>query len=153
MGLLEPESGVLLARRAVQAVVAEAILEGVEYSEDASFARDRAGSVVYACGPWLPEIFPELLGGRIRVTRQEVFFFGTPNRSFAPNWIDISLRAYCPSKSCMPAKSSPWTIKRWTRCVISAIHPYTAVFDWCATAMLTDSSPPAIPAQPWPPQR
>ena len=65
-----------------------------EVGEDASFARDRAGSVVYACGPWLPEIFPELLGGRIRVTRQEVFFFGTPNRSFAPPkmpvWIDIT---------------------------------------------------------------
>jgi glycine/D-amino acid oxidase-like deaminating enzyme len=51
---------------------------------------------VYCCGPWLPKIFPELLGGRIRVTRQEVFFFGTPagDRSFAPPhmpaWTDIT---------------------------------------------------------------
>jgi glycine/D-amino acid oxidase-like deaminating enzyme len=94
MGMLEPESGVLLARRAVQAVATQAIREGVEYSEDIAFARHRADSTVYACGPWLPSMFPELLGSRIRVTRQEVFFFGTPNRSFAPPhmpvWIDIT---------------------------------------------------------------
>ena len=51
---------------------------------------------VYACGPWLPKMFPELLGGRIRVTRQEVFFFGAPSGdpSFAPPrmpvWVDIT---------------------------------------------------------------
>jgi glycine/D-amino acid oxidase-like deaminating enzyme len=44
----------------------------------------------------LPKIFPEILGGRIRVTRQEVFFFGTPagNRRYAPPlmpvWADIT---------------------------------------------------------------
>lgn len=42
------------------------------------------------------EDVPEILGGRIRVTRQEVFFFGTPagNPSFAPPrmpvWADIT---------------------------------------------------------------
>ena len=52
--------------------------------------------IVYACGPWLPQIFPELLGGRIRVTRQEVFFFGalSGDPSFAPPrmpvWVDIT---------------------------------------------------------------
>ena len=44
----------------------------------------------------MPKIFPEILGGRIRVTRQEIFFFGTPagDRSFAPPrmpvWADIT---------------------------------------------------------------
>jgi glycine/D-amino acid oxidase-like deaminating enzyme len=97
MGLFEPESGVLLACRAVQAAVDQAIREGVEYRieyGDAALARDGSQTIVYACGPWLPKIFPELLGGRIRVTRQEVFFFGTPNRSFAPPhmpvWADIT---------------------------------------------------------------
>ncbi len=96
MGLLEPNSGVLLARRAVHAVVAQAVREGVEYSEDAGLGRDVAGITVYACGPWLPKIFPEILGARIRVTRQEVFFFGAPaaDRSFAPPhmpvWVDIT---------------------------------------------------------------
>ncbi len=95
-GLLEPESGVLLARRAVQAVVDEAVREGVEYRQEMVMAQPQADVIVYACGPWLPKIFPELLGGRIRVTRQEVFFFGTPagDPSFAPPrmpvWVDIT---------------------------------------------------------------
>jgi len=95
-GLLETESGVLLARRAVQAVVAEAIREGVEYRQETVPAQDRAGTTIYACGPWLPKIFPGILNGRIRVTRQEVFFFGTPagDGSFGsehmPVWVDIT---------------------------------------------------------------
>jgi glycine/D-amino acid oxidase-like deaminating enzyme len=98
VGLLETQAGVILARRAVQAVVAQAVREGVEYSEDAALARDGSGAVIYACGPWLPKIFPELLSGRIRVTRQEIFFFGTPegDGSFAaprmPAWTDITER-------------------------------------------------------------
>lgn len=96
MGLLEPESGALLARRAVQAVVAQAVREGVAYKEQAMAGNEGADTIVYACGPWLPKIFPEILGGRIRVTRQEVFFFGTPagDRSYAPPqmpvWADIT---------------------------------------------------------------
>ena len=99
MGLFEPGSGVLLARRAVQAVVTQAIREGVEYRLEpgsASLARESSDIVVYACGPWLPKIFPQVLAGRIRPTRQEVFFFGTPagDRGFAPPlrpvWADIT---------------------------------------------------------------
>jgi sarcosine oxidase len=94
IGVFEPESGVLLARRAVQAVLEQAVREGVEYRQEAASEPPRSGTVVYACGPWLPKIFPEVLGDRIRVTRQEVFFFGTPNRNFAPPhmpvWIDIT---------------------------------------------------------------
>jgi glycine/D-amino acid oxidase-like deaminating enzyme len=98
MGLLEPLSGALLAERAVQAVVAQAVHEGVEYREEKAIAGNLAETTIYACGPWLPKIFPELLGGRIRVTRQEVFFFGTrdlrPVRFFAPPhfpvWMDIT---------------------------------------------------------------
>jgi sarcosine oxidase len=96
IGLLETESGVLLARRSVQAVVDQAVREGVEYRQEAVAEIPRAETVVYACGPWLPKIFPELLGGRIRPTRQEVFFFGTPagDLSFAPPkmpvWADIT---------------------------------------------------------------
>ncbi len=96
VGLLEPESGVLLARRAVQAVVDQAVREGVEYRQEMPPAQPHAEVIVYACGPWLPKIFPELLGGRIRVTRQEVFFFGAPSGDpgFVPPrmpvWVDIT---------------------------------------------------------------
>ena len=94
-GILEPDSGVLLARRAVKAVVAAAQVNGVEYVEDAvvsphlthgklnsvqtiSGKKIEAGQFVFACGPWLPKLFPELLGELIHVTRQEVVFFGVP---------------------------------------------------------------------------
>jgi sarcosine oxidase len=108
MGIFEPGSGVLLARRALRAVVEEAVENGVDYFREAALVPEggtvrtnsgqtlHAGSFVYACGPWLPKIFPELLQGRIRPTRQEVFFFGTPpgDRRFTspdmPAWIDFS---------------------------------------------------------------
>jgi glycine/D-amino acid oxidase-like deaminating enzyme len=59
-----------------------------------------AGSYVFACGPWLPQLFPEILGSRIRVTKQEAFYFGvapgdarfTPAR--LPAWIEIAVPFY-----------------------------------------------------------
>jgi glycine/D-amino acid oxidase-like deaminating enzyme len=78
--VFEPVSGVLLARRAVQAVVDAAIREGAHFEirriteADPKLAR----IFVFACGPWLPQLFPDVIGARIRPTRQEVFFFGTP---------------------------------------------------------------------------
>jgi len=107
-GFFEPDSGVLLARRAVRAVVSQAVRSGVDYFREAALPPDgdtlrtvsgrviRAGAFVYACGPWLPKIFPAVLEGRIRPTRQEVFFFGSPagDARFAPPlmpaWLDFS---------------------------------------------------------------
>jgi sarcosine oxidase len=101
-GLLEPRSGVLMARRAVAAVVEEAVRRGVEYRV-AQIAEPRgaraittvvassgeridAETFVFACGAWLGKIFPEILGARIFPSRQEVFFFGVPagDARFAP---------------------------------------------------------------------
>ena len=102
-GILEPGSGVLLARRAVQAVVAAARAIGVEYREQAiswPVANDIADAYVFACGPWLPKLFPELLSERIHVTRQEVIFFGVPpgderfNAEVMPCWIDFNDLVY-----------------------------------------------------------
>lgn len=115
-GVLEPESGLLMARRAVQAVVEEAMKDGVDYALSAvtppkatSGALDKvllntgdsaaAKTFVFACGPWLPRLFPELLGERIRPTRQEVFFLGTPAASDAfrppkmPVWLHHTHKA------------------------------------------------------------
>jgi glycine/D-amino acid oxidase-like deaminating enzyme len=53
-----------------------------------------AGAFVFACGPWLPKVFPVELGQRIFPTRQEMFFFGVPagDRRFTPPampcWVD-----------------------------------------------------------------
>ncbi len=116
--LFEPDSGVLIARRAVQAVTFVAIKTGVEYLRDAVRApegpasggklgyietvtgrRISAANYIFACGPWLPKMFPDLLTDRIQPTRQEVFFFGTPaGSSFAspslPTWIDFKDEVY-----------------------------------------------------------
>lgn len=115
--ILEPDSGVLMARRAVQAVVAQAKVNGVEYLEKAiappqstqgkldsirtvSGEEIRARQFVFACGPWLPKLFPELLRDLIYVTRQEVIFLGVPpgddsfNRGVMPAWIDFNDLVY-----------------------------------------------------------
>lgn len=101
-GLLELESGVLMGRRAVQCTVDDAVKMGVVLRsaqvlpprgvgklhaiQTASGDRISAGSFVFACGPWLGKVFPELLGPRIFPTRQEVFFFAPPpgGSRFAP---------------------------------------------------------------------
>ena len=115
-GILEPESGVLMARRAVQAVVEQAERDGVEYWQEAvetpegrgrlANLRTRSGatlhaeSFVFACGPWLPKVFPEILGARIFPTRQEVFFFGAPagdarfESPALPTWINLGDEMY-----------------------------------------------------------
>jgi glycine/D-amino acid oxidase-like deaminating enzyme len=95
-GIFEPESGILMARRAVAAVVADAVQNGVQYEIREMRPPIPAGTVVFACGPWLPKLFPELLGSRIFSTRQEVFFFAPPagdhrfNTVSMPAWIDFS---------------------------------------------------------------
>lgn len=116
-GIHEPDSGVLLARRAVQAVAARAQEAGVDYREEtilspettttrlnsirtASGVEIVADRFVFACGPWLPKLFPDLLGELIHVTRQEVIFLGVPagNNNFnvgvLPCWIDFNDLVY-----------------------------------------------------------
>lgn len=131
-GILEPDSGVLMARRAVQAVVAEALAARVVYLEEAVVSPEKlmgehglglnpqssicnlqsvktvsgreilAKQFVFACGPWLPKVFPALLGQLIHVTKQEVFFFGVPSGKVSsqfgpermPAWIDFNDLVY-----------------------------------------------------------
>jgi monomeric sarcosine oxidase len=91
--LWEPGSGVLMARQSVQALVAEDVHAGLEYrvagvTPPPNGKLERivtqggesisAGCFVFACGAWLPKLFPELLGQRIFPTRQEIFFFAPP---------------------------------------------------------------------------
>lgn len=47
------------------------------------------GAVVYACGPWLRKLFPELLGNQIVTPRREVFYFGTPPGDDAYAWPNL----------------------------------------------------------------
>jgi len=93
-GVLETNSGLLLARDAVQMLVKELMADGVDcipFAANTPVGDGRlaavkdlggnsisAGAFIFCCGPWLPKIFPELLGDRIFPTRQEVFFLGVP---------------------------------------------------------------------------
>jgi sarcosine oxidase len=110
-GLFEPDSGVLMARRAVEAVVDEAQGKGASYRCEAvrppggkgrlaeivtvRGQRFSAATYIFACGPWLPQIFPDLLTNRIFPSRQEVFFFGVPAGDLRftppamPTWLKI----------------------------------------------------------------
>jgi len=111
-GLYEPRFGALMARRAVQTLVAEFVRAGGVYRQEAvrpfadaphrgaillaSGATIEANTFVFACGPWLGKLFPDLLGRRIFPTRQEVFFFAPapgdsrfqPGR--LPGWADFN---------------------------------------------------------------
>ncbi len=112
LGFLEEGSGAILARRAVQAVMREVVAMGgeiirgragpfsprgqgvqVPLADGRVFA---AGQVVYACGPWLPKLFPDVVGNGIVVTRQEVYFIGSPAGSgeYGPDrlpvWADFN---------------------------------------------------------------
>jgi monomeric sarcosine oxidase len=109
--LYEKEAGYLLARRACAVVLKNFLKEGGEFRQVSvapgairagrmsdlvlpDNSRLSADQYVFACGPWLSEIFPDVLGKRINPTRQEVFFFGTPAgdprflEDRFPVWID-----------------------------------------------------------------
>ncbi len=104
--LYEPEAGLLLARRAVGAAVRSFTAAGGRF-ELASVVPGRiearrlvdviagdgrriaAAEFVFACGPWLPRLFPGVLGDLIRVTKQDVVFVGPPGGDgrFAAEWL------------------------------------------------------------------
>jgi sarcosine oxidase len=108
--IYEPDAGALMARRALRALVDEMVAGGVEYRIAAVRTPSGSGKLagvqtlsgetiaadrfVFACGPWLPKVFPALLGTRIRAQRAEVFFLGVPpgNTIYLPpampTWID-----------------------------------------------------------------
>ena len=94
-GIFEPECGYLDARVSCQAVVDAFVGAGGEYRQLAISAEGlegaplrsvrlsdgsklKAGHYVFACGPWLGKLFPEILGKLILPTKQDIFFFGPP---------------------------------------------------------------------------
>lgn len=114
--VFEADAGVLRATAAVQALVALLVrTSGVDYrharvggpDEDARTCRVvtedgplEADVYVFAAGPWLPALLPQAIGRRIRATRQEVLYFGTPvhDAKFSaprlPVWIDFAAGLY-----------------------------------------------------------
>lgn len=115
--LYEPTAGYLLARRACEAVVEAVVAAGGDYRIAAASPGPirhgemselvlrggetlRADQYVFACGPWLKALFPELLGPVLEISRQEAYYFGLPagDRRFAepalPVWADFGSRLW-----------------------------------------------------------
>ena len=113
----EKDAGYLLARRACQTLLEGFLLEGGEFRQTAAYPRPIEGKALeglklsdgstlvadrylFACGPWLGTILPDVLGDLIRPTRQEVFFFGPSagdprfNEERLPVWIDNGSRIF-----------------------------------------------------------
>jgi sarcosine oxidase len=108
VGLYEAEFGALMARRAVQELVRGFAERGGEYrlaqAEPGAHGHEvrlddeprSADAVIYACGPWLGKVFPDLLAERIFVTRQEIAFIAPPNGDVRfepaalPGWADFN---------------------------------------------------------------
>lgn len=113
----EREAGFLYARDATRLVVEQFIAAGGTYRQVSALPDDKAGGrlngvaladgttltadqYVFACGAWLREIIPEVVGDLIRPTRQEVFYFGTPagdtrfNDPQMPVWVDSDKKVF-----------------------------------------------------------
>jgi sarcosine oxidase len=113
----EPEAGLLLARRGVAAVARRFTEEGGRF--ELAWARPgrsagrrlldvttgdgghvTADQFVFAAGPWLPRLFPDVLGSVIRVTKQDVVFVGAPagdgrfGSDQLPCWVDYDAAFY-----------------------------------------------------------
>jgi sarcosine oxidase len=108
--LLETEAGVLFARRNCRTVVSHFVLEGGEFRLAEARPTKTVSSrlsvelqtgeiltpdiYVFACGPWMAQLFPDVLQHLIRSTRQDVLFVGTPagTSRFSPlelpSWVD-----------------------------------------------------------------
>ena len=116
-GVYEPEGGLLMARRGVVAAVRVFEREGgqfhlasvgpgrsegrrlLEVVTPNGIARP-ADAFVFACGPWLPRLFPTVVGDLIRVTKQDVLFVGQPggttgfDSDHLPSWVDYDVAFY-----------------------------------------------------------
>ena len=113
--LFEPDAGYLFARRACEHVASLFIAEGGEYVEGAAASpvdpggpvrsmqladgsKVEADAFVFACGPWLGSLFPDLLGGVVQATRQEVYYFAIPSGDARfsderlPVWLELGER-------------------------------------------------------------
>ena len=113
--MFEPDAGYLFARRACRRIVERFVAEGGIYETDAvvapvsgddgqprvtlaSGSSLEADVVVFACGPWLGQLFPDVVGPLVKSTRQEVYYFGVPagDQRFSadrcPAWLDFDAR-------------------------------------------------------------
>lgn len=110
-GWFDPHGGYLKARESCQAVAEAFIAEGGTFiqaqatagkisagkMEDISLStgeKIKADAYLFACGAWLGQLFPDVLGQKITSTKQEAYYFGVPKDQSKvydtlPVWVDL----------------------------------------------------------------
>ena len=108
---LDPFGGYLKARESCIAVAEAFVNEGGDFIrasvkpgpikngkmnnlELSNSEKIQSDAFLFACGPWMGLIFPEVLGNVITCTKQEAYYFGVPEKdSFQydnlPAWVDV----------------------------------------------------------------
>jgi sarcosine oxidase len=113
----EPDAGYLFASRACAQVAQQVVAEGGTYRVAAvrtpaalegdgpalvlaDGTRLEADAFVFACGAWLPSLFPDVVGNLITPTRQDVLYFGVPpgetrfSDPHLPVWLELGGRFF-----------------------------------------------------------
>lgn len=115
--IYEPQAGYLMARRACEAVYGALQRAGgrvvagqakpgafrsrrLESARLADGSEVRADDFVFACGPWLPELFSDVLGPVLETSRQDIYYFAPPldgpghSENELPVWADFGERLW-----------------------------------------------------------
>ncbi len=115
-GWFDPHGGYLKARESCQAVNEGFLREGGTFIQASvkpgkivsgqienillsTGERITADVYLFACGAWLPQLFPAVLGGKIICTKQEIYYFKTPKvqskvYGSLPVWVDLDGQDY-----------------------------------------------------------
>lgn len=101
--LFEPRAGTVKARESIiaatEAFVAKGGVSRIAMARPGASAGGRmtalalsdgetlsTGVAIFACGPWLPNVLPDVMTGYIRRTRSEVFYVGSPAGDLRYHW-------------------------------------------------------------------
>lgn len=101
--LYEPHAGTVKARESIIAATENFVLKGGAAKIAMAKPGDSAGGkitglklsdgtmlstgmAIFACGPWLPTVFPDVLPNFIRRVRSEVFYVGSPPGDLSYHW-------------------------------------------------------------------
>ena len=71
----EKKGGRLVIAKAALGQSASGTLQDIALSTGSRVA---AQTFVFACGPWLPKVFPSVMAGKLQTPRRAVYFYGTP---------------------------------------------------------------------------
>lgn len=101
--MYEPNAGIVKARESLIAVTEMFVLKGgvskigmakpgaaqggkLANLKLADGGTMSTGLAIFACGPWLPTVLPDVLAGFVRRTRSEVFYVGSPPGDLSYHW-------------------------------------------------------------------